>query len=41
MKHFLFPLFLFLSLPVCIVAQDETKSPRDTIEAMGEGIWLR
>ncbi len=27
MKHFLFPLFLFLSLPVGIVAQDETKSP--------------
>ena len=37
MKHFLFPLFLFLSLPVGIFAQDDTKSPRDQIEAMGEG----
>ncbi len=37
MKHFLFPLFLFLSLPVGIFAQDDTKSPRDKIEAMGEG----
>ena len=37
MKHFLFPLFLFLSLPVDIFAQRDTKSPRDQIEAMGEG----
>ncbi len=37
MKHFLFSLFLFLALPVGTFAQDETKSTRDKIEAMGVG----